>query len=78
MTDVIQKILFALGGLARWIYAMFMNIVFDKNHQKNIGYYLFEDEEVNDNSGMDSKKKNFVLGIFMFILIITLIQFIEN
>lgn len=77
MNNVIQKLFFALGGFARWIYAMFMNIVFDKNHKKSIGYYLFEEED-SDNSGMDSNKKNFVLGIFMFIIIITLIQFIEH
>jgi hypothetical protein len=76
MDNIIQKLFFALGGLARWIYAMFMNLVFDKNHQKNIGYYLFE-EEASDNSGMDSNKKNFVLGIFMFIIIITFIQLID-
>lgn len=77
MNNIIQKLFFALGGFGRWIYAMFMNLVFDKNHQKNIGYYLFEEDGF-DNSGMDSNKKNFVLGIFMFILIITSIQFIKH
>jgi hypothetical protein len=76
MDNIIQKLFFALGGLARWTYAMLMNLVFDKNHQKNIGYYLFE-EKASDNSGMDSNKKNFVLGIFMFIIIITFIQLID-
>lgn len=73
---LIQKIFFALGGFVRWIYCMFMNIVFDKNHKKNIGYYLFEEEEI-DNSGMDSNKKNFLLGIFVFVFIIISIEFFE-
>jgi hypothetical protein len=76
MNNLIQKLFFALGGFARWIYAMLMNLLFAKNHQKHIGYYLFEEED-SDNSGMDSNKKNFVLGIFMFIIIITLIKFID-
>lgn len=73
MGHLIQKLFFALGGFARWIYYMFMNLVFDKNYEKHIGYYLFENEE-SDSSGMDSNKKNFVLGIFMFILILFVIQ----
>lgn len=73
---LIQKLFFALGGFTRWIYCMFMNIVFDKNYEKNIGYYLFE-EEVIDNSGMDSNKKNFVLGIFVFCLIIMALEYFE-
>lgn len=76
MGHFIQKLFFALGGFTRWIYCMFMNLVFDKKHEKHIGYYLFEKEGL-DNSGMDSKKKNFVLGIFMFIFILFLIQYID-
>ncbi len=74
MGSLIQKLFFALGGFTRWIYAMFMNIVFNKNYEKNIGYYLFEDELPKDKNGMDSNQKNFVLGIFIFILIIILLQ----
>ena len=73
---LIQKLFFALGGFARWIYYMFMNIVFDKNYEKNFGYYLFE-ERVIDNSGMNSNKKNFVLGIFVFCLIIMALEYFE-
>ena len=73
----IQKLFFALGGFARWMYAMFMNIVFDKNHNKDIGRYLFVQNIVKDTSGMDSNNKNFVLGIFVFILIITLFQYVS-
>lgn len=76
MGHLIQKIFFALGGFARWMYCMFMNIVFDKNHEKNIGYYLFEDETT-DTSGMDSNKKNFVLGLFVFVFIIMAIEYFE-
>lgn len=73
----IQKIFFTLGGLARWIYSLFVNIVFDKNYEKNIEYYLFEEKGI-DKSGMNSNQKNFVLGIFMFILIISLIGYFES
>ena len=76
MGHLIQKLFFALGGFARWIYCVFMNIVFDKNYKNNIGYYLFEEEGI-DNSGMDSSKKNFVLGIFVFIFIIIAINYFE-
>ncbi|GAA4055106.1 hypothetical protein [Flavobacterium chungnamense] len=76
MGHLIQKLFFALGGFARWIYYMFMNIFFDKNYEKNIGYYLFE-AETPDNSGMDSNKKNFVLGIFVFVFIIMAIEYFE-
>ncbi|WP_298396363.1 hypothetical protein [Flavobacterium sp.] len=76
MGHFIQKLFFALGGFARWIYFMFLNVVFDRNYEKNIGYYLFE-EELQDNSGLDSNKKNFVLGIFVFILIIMAIEYFE-
>ncbi|WP_396192438.1 hypothetical protein [Flavobacterium sp.] len=74
MGHLIQQLFFALGGFTRWLYCMFMNVVFDKNYIKNIGYYLFEDDNETDNSGMDSNKKNFVIGIFAFIFIITMLQ----
>ena len=77
MGHIIQKIFFALGGLTRWIYCIFMNIVFNKNYNKNIGHYLYEDEE-SDKNGLDSNKKNFILGIFVFILIIFLIEYFER
>lgn len=76
MGHFIQKLFFALGGFARWIYFMFLNIVFDKNYEKHIRYYLFE-EELKDNSGLDSNKKNFVLGMFVFIFIIMAIEYFE-
>ncbi len=76
MGYLIQKLFFALGGFTRWLYCIFMNIVFDKNYEKSIECYLFENKVV-DNSGMDSNKKNFVLGIFVFVLIITIIGYFE-
>ncbi len=76
MGHLIQKLFFGLGGFTRWLYCLFMNIVFDKNHEKNIGYYLFE-EELIDKSGMDSNKKNFVLGIFVFVFLIIAIEYFE-
>ncbi|WP_282787508.1 hypothetical protein [Flavobacterium croceum] len=76
MGHLFQKLFLALGGFARWVYFMFMNLVFDKKHEKHIGYYLFEEEGL-DNRGMDTNKKNFVVGIFMFIFILLLIQYFE-
>ena len=77
MGSLIQKLFFALGGFARWLYSMFMNLVFDKQFEKNIGYYLFE-EEATDNSGLDSNKKNFVLGIFVFIFVLISIEYFSS
>ena len=51
-----------------------MNLVFDKQYKKHIGYYLFE-EEPTENSGLDSNKKNFVIGIFVFCFIIILTEY---
>lgn len=77
MGFLIQRFFFALGGLALWIYCNFMNIVFDKKYKKNIEFYLFEEVE-SGNSGLNSSQLKFVLGIFMFILILVLIQYFES
>jgi hypothetical protein len=77
MGHLIQQLFFALGGFTRWIYCMFMNIIFKKKYVKNLGYYLFEDDNERDKSGMNSNKKNFVIGIFAFIFIITILQIIN-
>ncbi|MEC4005107.1 hypothetical protein OX283_010590 [Flavobacterium sp. SUN052] len=76
MGHLIQKLFFALRGFTRWLYYMLLNMMFSKNFEKNIGYYMFENEKV-DNTGMDSNKKNFIIGIFIFILILFLIQYYE-
>ncbi|WP_396170592.1 hypothetical protein [Flavobacterium sp.] len=74
MAGLIQKLFYTLGGFARWLYSLFMNLVFDKQYKKHIGYYLFE-EEPTENSGLDSNKKNFVIGIFVFCFIIILTEY---
>ena len=75
MSHLIQNLFLALGGFATWLYAALMNIVFSKNNNLNIGHYLFEHDEIKDNSGMDTRKKKFVIGIFVFIFIITILQY---
>ncbi len=77
MGFLLQRFFLALGGLALWLYALLMNLFFDKNYEKSIAFYLFE-EPKDDNSGINTVQKRFVLGIFMFILILVLIQYLES
>ncbi len=74
MSHLIRNLFLALGGFATWLHAVFMNIVFSKNYNSNIGYHLFEHDGEKNNSGMDPKRKKFVIGIFVFIFIITMLQ----
>ena len=69
MTHLIQKFIYIIGGFTRWLFSNFMNIVFSKNRNSDIGYYLFEENNsLNNKTGLDSDKTNFVVGILMIIL----------
>lgn len=70
MGHLIQKIFLALGGLALWIWALLMNSCIHKNNRTDIGYYLFEDFKIDNNTSFSSEGIRFVLGIFVFIVII--------
>jgi len=71
-----QKLFFALGGFSRWFFCIILNLFLDKNHKTNIGYYLYENKQIDKNS-MDSNKWNFVFGIITFVLLITLLGLAE-
>lgn len=75
MGHLIQAIFMMLGGTTRWIHANFMNIVFSKENESHIGHYLYENDKSVNRSGMDSVKLNFVVGIVVFVLIITIIGY---
>ena len=77
MLDITQKLFFALGGLTLWIYAISMNVFLSKNNKTNLGYYLFEELEITNKSGFDINKIRFILGIFMFIFIFILIDYLD-
>jgi hypothetical protein len=71
----IKSFISMLGGISVWLYANFMNIVFSKSHESHIGYYLYEDYKTPNLSGLSSNKLNFVVGIFAFVFIITVIEY---
>ena len=51
-----------------------MNIVFSKNKNSGIGFYLFEENKKSNNKAdFDSDKTNFLVGILMIILFIIII-----
>ena len=39
MAHAIQAIFMMLGGTTRWLYAIFMNLVFSKSNESHIGHY---------------------------------------
>lgn len=73
MGHLIQKFFFGLGGLFRWLFFLFLNLVFSKNYDSNIEYYMLENKVI-DKSGMDTNQKNFIVGILIFILIIIILN----
>ena len=75
MGHMIQAIFMMLGGTTRWLYAIFMNLVFSKTNESHIGYYIYENDKSVNKSGMDSVKLNFVIGILVFVFIITIIEY---
>ncbi len=75
MAHLLQAFIKMLGGVAIWLLSNFMNVVFSKNYKSNIGYYLYEDIQYEMHPDYSSKNVNFVTGIFVFVLIITIIGF---
>lgn len=74
---IVKKIFYGLGGLILWIWAILMNTCMHKNNRTDIGYYLYEEFEINDNTGFSSEGIRLVLGIFTFILIIISLDFFD-
>jgi len=77
MKYLIQSFFFALGGFSLWIYYLLKNIIFSENNRTDIGYYLFEEFEVENNSGFDINWVRFILGIFTFIFFMFLIDYFD-
>lgn len=75
IAHLITKFISMLGGVSVWLYANFMNIVFSKNHKSHIGNYLYEDYTSPKVSGLSANKLNFVVGIFTFVFIMSMIEY---
>lgn len=74
---MIQKFILGLGGFSLWIYALIMHVFFSKNNRTDIGYYLFEEFDTTNKSGMNIHKLRFVLGICTFIFILFVIDYLD-
>ena len=74
MGHFIRSLFNMFGGISVWLYANFMNIVFSKSYDSHIGNYLYEDYKSPNLNGWSSKKLNAVVGVFIFVFIITILE----
>ena len=77
MGTLIQKLFMAFGGFSLWLFAFSLNILYSKNYNTELGYYLFDDLNENENINYFSNKSRFVVGIFTFIIILFIIDIID-
>ena len=74
---LMRKIFLALGGFTIWLYAILAYYFLSKDIRIDLGYYLFEDFEIKNNSGFTIQGIRFFIGILTFIAIILLINMIK-
>lgn len=70
MGRLVLKLFYALGGFVLWIWNLLRNTCMHKNHRTDIGYYLFENIKINENTGFSSEGIKLVLGILAFTIIL--------
>lgn len=77
MGSLIQKSLMAFGGFSLWLFAYSLNILYSKKYNTELGYYLFDDLNENQNIKYFSNKSRFVVGVLTFIIVLFIIDIID-
>ena len=74
---LIQKTFLALGGLVLWMYALLAYHFLSKDISTDIGYYLFEEFDIENKSGFTINGIRFFIGILAFIAFIIALDHYE-
>lgn len=70
MSYLLKRFFLGYGGLIRWLFFQFLNIVNDKKYPKNISYYTSIENCVKDKNGFTNEQKNFISGIILFVFLL--------
>jgi len=74
MGRLIQSLFYMLGGIAIWLFSNSVNIILSKNYKSHLGDYLYGGVTYANKSSLSAKQINFVTGIVVFFLIITILE----
>ncbi len=77
MNHLLQSFFNGMGGIIRWLFFKIINIFFDKNYPNNLDYYLDIENSEKDKNGFSNLQKNFIAGIFVFVILIVIAERIE-
>ena len=78
MNYLLQSFFNGIGGIIRWLFFRIINILFDKNYRNDLDYYLEIENLVKDKNGFTNLQKNFIAGIFVFVVLIVIAERIES
>jgi hypothetical protein len=78
MNYLLQSFFNGIGGIIRWLFFRIINILFDKNYRNDLDYYLDIENLVKDKNGFTNLQKNFIAGIFVFVVLIVIAERIES
>lgn len=78
MNYLLQSFFNGIGGIIRWLFFRIINILFDKNYRSDLDYYLEIENLVKDKNGFTNLQKNFIAGIFVFVVLIVIAERIES
>ncbi len=74
----IASFVLGIGGLFRWCLFKIFNAAFENKYSEDLEYYMDNKNEVLDKNGLKTSQKNFLVGIFIIIYFILLIEFLEK
>ena len=78
MNYLLQSFFNGIGGIIRWIFFRIINIFFDKNYPCDLDHYLEIENLEKEKNGFTNLQKNFVAGIFVFVVLILIAEKIES
>jgi len=75
---IIQRFFFGVGGIIRWFFFQLYNECFTEKYPRDLDYYIDNKNNAIDKNGFSIHHKNFFSGIFVFVLIIILLEKFDN
>lgn len=67
-----------IGGIVRWFFFQFINIILDKEYSKDPEYYINTKDDIIDKNGFTVSHKNMFVSFILFIVFLLIIEKIEK